>query len=363
MQSDLTKFYEKQISLTEWFEALGHPDAAKLRAEDSGKHKRLDTLNRLIGLPFAKPTRFPASEVAKRSAAFKRFLKENADMPCAIRLIPKKPDMPKLRMRGHTVSEATKWFDEQQIDPKDYDADFIPHDNTRWATIFIVTDAGVFGEVKRGPHNQLTQGLYEDEAPNAFTFDFETWQFSESNREAEAHVKELLEKLLVADKQLRGKIAVELKAGFAKKYLKGYFETSTSDEFGVWFIDYNRLLGDLDPGARAAGLSKDAVVTGRTGSPGKASGTVRIVEPEVLKSTKLKKTDILVCKMTTPDYLPLMKQAAAIVTDLGGILSHAAIIARELKKPCLTGTQTATTLLKNDQKVQVDADAGAVFAS
>jgi phosphohistidine swiveling domain-containing protein len=362
VQSDLTKFYEKQISLTEWFEALGHPDAAKLRVEDSGKHKRLDVLNRLIGLPFAKPTRFPATEVAARSTAFKKFLKAQGDMPCAIRLIPKNPDVPKLRMRGHTVAEATKWFDEQKIDPKDYDADFIPHDNTRWATIFIVTDAGVFGEVKRGPHNQLTQGLYEDNAPNAFKFNFKEWQFSDLNPEAEAHVKELVTKIHTADNQLRRQIASELDAGFAKNYLKGYFETSTSDEFGIWFIDYNRLLGDFEPTPAKTTPTKDALVTGRTGSPGKATGTVRIVEPDALGSTKLKKTDVLVCKMTTPDYLPLMKQAAAIVTDLGGILSHAAIIARELKKPCLTGTQTATTVLKEGQKVQVDASSGAVFA-
>jgi pyruvate,water dikinase len=62
--------------------------------------------------------------------------------------------------------------------------------------------------------------------------------------------------------------------------------------------------------------------------------------------------------MTTPDYLPLMQQAAAIVTELGGVLSHAAIIARELKKPCITGAKDALTKLKAGQLVAFDATAG-----
>ena len=67
--------------------------------------------------------------------------------------------------------------------------------------------------------------------------------------------------------------------------------------------------------------------------------------------------------MTTPDYLPLMKQAAAIVTDAGGVLSHAAIVARELGKPCITATGSATQLLREGQLVDVDADLGEVRAA
>jgi pyruvate, water dikinase len=71
---------------------------------------------------------------------------------------------------------------------------------------------------------------------------------------------------------------------------------------------------------------------------------------------------VLVCRMTTPDYLPLMQKAAAIVTDVGGILSHAAIVARELGKPCLTATGSGTTTLHDGQEVEVDGDAGLVRA-
>jgi phosphohistidine swiveling domain-containing protein len=70
--------------------------------------------------------------------------------------------------------------------------------------------------------------------------------------------------------------------------------------------------------------------------------------------------DILVASMTDPRYLPLMKKAGAIVTDEGGITCHAAIVARELKKPCIIGTKIATQVLHDGDLVEVDADKGIV---
>ena len=64
--------------------------------------------------------------------------------------------------------------------------------------------------------------------------------------------------------------------------------------------------------------------------------------------------------MTTPDYIPAMKKAAAFVTDEGGITCHAAIIAREMKKPCIVGTKIATQILHDGDLVEVDADKGVV---
>ncbi len=70
--------------------------------------------------------------------------------------------------------------------------------------------------------------------------------------------------------------------------------------------------------------------------------------------------EVLVTAMTTPDYLPAMKKAAAFVTDEGGITCHAAIVARELRKPCIIGTKVATQVLKNGDLVEVDATNGVV---
>ena len=70
--------------------------------------------------------------------------------------------------------------------------------------------------------------------------------------------------------------------------------------------------------------------------------------------------EILVTAMTTPDYLPAMHKAAAFVTDEGGVTCHAAIVARELKKPCVIGTKFATQIFKTGDKVDVDAINGTV---
>ncbi len=74
----------------------------------------------------------------------------------------------------------------------------------------------------------------------------------------------------------------------------------------------------------------------------------------------MEKGEILVCSMTTPDYLPAMKRAIAIVTDEGGLLSHASIISRELGKVCIVGTKIATKVLKDGDLIEVDADKGIV---
>ncbi len=64
--------------------------------------------------------------------------------------------------------------------------------------------------------------------------------------------------------------------------------------------------------------------------------------------------------MTTPDFLPAMERAAAFVTEEGGITCHAAIVAREMKKPCVIGTKIATKVFKDGDRVEVDATKGVV---
>ncbi|KKT96776.1 MAG: Phosphoenolpyruvate synthase [Parcubacteria group bacterium GW2011_GWC2_45_15] len=68
----------------------------------------------------------------------------------------------------------------------------------------------------------------------------------------------------------------------------------------------------------------------------------------------------MVTQMTRPEFLPIMKKAGAIVTDEGGITSHAAILSRELNIPCVIGTQVATNRLNDGDEVEVDAFQGIV---
>ena len=82
-----------------------------------------------------------------------------------------------------------------------------------------------------------------------------------------------------------------------------------------------------------------------------------ILNPHKEKFTSGK---ILVTTMTRPDFLPLMRQALAIVTDEGGITSHAAIVSRELGIPCIIGTKVGTKLLKTGDKIKLDLKNGIV---
>lgn len=99
-------------------------------------------------------------------------------------------------------------------------------------------------------------------------------------------------------------------------------------------------------------------VSGQSAYPGFAKGIARIILNP--KNAKFNNGDILITGMTRPEFLPLMKKAAAIVTDAGGVLCHAAIVAREMKKPCVIGTQIATKVLKDGDLVEVDANKGIV---
>ena len=92
---------------------------------------------------------------------------------------------------------------------------------------------------------------------------------------------------------------------------------------------------------------------------GKVRGPVKILL-SAEESYKIVEGDILVAVMTRPDYLAAMKKAAAFVTDEGGITCHAAIVARELKRPCIVGTKIATKVLKDGDLVEVDATHGIV---
>ncbi|KKW01089.1 MAG: hypothetical protein A2898_03795 [Candidatus Kerfeldbacteria bacterium RIFCSPLOWO2_01_FULL_48_11] len=106
-------------------------------------------------------------------------------------------------------------------------------------------------------------------------------------------------------------------------------------------------------------IHKTREIRGQVGCVGKATGTVRIIiRPEDMG--KMKKGDILVSIATDPDIVPAMKKASAIVTEQGGITSHAAIVSREMNIPCVIGTRIATRVLKDGDTVEVDANKGIV---
>ena len=104
----------------------------------------------------------------------------------------------------------------------------------------------------------------------------------------------------------------------------------------------------------------EILLKGAAASLGAASGPVKIIHKPT-EIDKIEKGDILVTEMTTPDYVPAMRKASAIVTDVGGRTCHAAIVSRELGIPCVVGTGKATSTLKTGQIVTVDGAKGMVY--
>lgn len=105
--------------------------------------------------------------------------------------------------------------------------------------------------------------------------------------------------------------------------------------------------------------SKEKSIKGKTGAKGKVKGKVKIILT-AKDLDKVQEGDVLVALTTGPDYVPAMHKACAFVTDEGGITCHAAIVAREMKKPCIVGTKNATMILNDGDLVEVDADSGIV---
>lgn len=110
------------------------------------------------------------------------------------------------------------------------------------------------------------------------------------------------------------------------------------------------ILGDKD-------LSDINDFRGLTACTGKAVGKVKVLK-SAKEISKVEKGDILVAVMTRPDYIPAMRKASAIVTDEGGVTSHAAIVSREIGIPCIIGTKIATKVLKDGMLVEVNANHG-----
>ncbi len=105
-------------------------------------------------------------------------------------------------------------------------------------------------------------------------------------------------------------------------------------------------------------LSQNNLI-GQTAYGGQVTGKVKIIN-DLEDMAKMEFGDILVSEKTVPVLVPAMKKAAAIVTDQGGITCHAAIMARELKIPCVIGTKIATQIFNDGDKIRVNADSGQV---
>ena len=150
---------------------------------------------------------------------------------------------------------------------------------------------------------------------------------------------------------LNGKISVEISdlkerlKGCVFVKVKNAWQLCTGEKYKHWREKINKI--------------KSEKIKGNIAYKGAAMGKVKI-HLSWMDVTEIEEGDILVAGMTNPQMIPMLKKAAAIVTDQGGITCHAAIIARELRKPCIVGTKNATQILKDGDIVEVNAYNGVV---
>jgi pyruvate,water dikinase len=116
----------------------------------------------------------------------------------------------------------------------------------------------------------------------------------------------------------------------------------------------------VESAAVPAAKERKVILKGLPSSPGMGSGKVHVILSDKNVSD-FQTGEILVTEMTTPDWVPTMKKAKAIVTDAGGMTCHAAIVSRELGIPCITGTKVGTKVLETGKEVTVDAKMGMVY--
>jgi pyruvate,water dikinase len=134
------------------------------------------------------------------------------------------------------------------------------------------------------------------------------------------------------------------------------------DEAGkIWMLQSRPVTAaGGEAAATAAAAAEVVLLRGLGAAPGEASGPARILGT-LAEAGKFSDGDVLVTRMTAPDWVPLMRRAAAIATDSGGMTCHAAIVSRELGIPCVVGTQSATETLRDGELVTVDATRGVVL--
>ncbi len=168
-----------------------------------------------------------------------------------------------------------------------------------------------------------------------------------------------------ANQQVLNNYEIKMLAIYSKQ-LEEHYEKPQDIEFAIEgkdiYIVQSRPITTLEMERKESReIAGEVLLSGLAASPGIASGSVKIVHTlEDLK--KIKKGDILVTEMTNPDMVVTMQRASAIVTDEGGITSHASIVSREMGIPCVVGTGEATKKLKDEDIITVDGNNGKVFA-
>lgn len=206
----------------------------------------------------------------------------------------------------------------------------------------------------------LIPNIGEEQKKIAFKLREMTQEYSEANQIFIYGMKNIFKeldeddlKLLLPEEIFNQK---EIKKEKIKVRKKGFIyhnnKLYTGDEIEKFIEEKNIEFDD----EKLIEQSKD-MLKGEIGYKGIVQGKAKIImTPKEIY--KLNEGEILIAPMTTPDYIPAMKKASAFITDEGGITSHASIVSREMKKPCIVGTKIATKIIKDGFELKVNANKG-----
>lgn len=356
-------YFREHLSLSEWLMRADVPDRDRLIREDATKRRRLAFLSERIKLPTVYTTSFRIEEILESSGRFTAFVASVGRNLYAVRATPPANGQPVLRNRDLTVPDLVAWIRSLGVDLREYDLSFEPHIDPTISAVFVVGDLRIFGEAAHGSILQLNKGMVPQQAHFRFEFDYHTWSFSDSDPELERFIRTAVQFVDIKDQDAKDAVKTSMNARFKDNYLCGYFEVLEAPAIGPIFIDYNRELArnavdvGLSPRIERAGHKE---ITGQSACRGLVKGPARVVLSEEVDGVQLDLGSVLVCHFTSPAFVPLIVCASAVVTDIGGVLSHAAIVCRELGKTCVVGTKTATEAITDGQQIEVDGDHGVV---
>lgn len=353
----------KKGSFTNWYKDAKLENYNQFLKEDSSKGSRLKLLSNSIEMPINEGLEITVRDFLKitTSSSYSIMNKPLVEVKLGIRVLPLQSGDKILRNRGNFYKSIKNWLINNEVSQERL-ISVLPHvDNPVWATIFFIGNENIIGEAINDAPHILTQGLKTDKQIIQFQYSLKnrTLELSNANSGLENHLNEVFKFLEVSNYQ-KQVLEDQLNIQVSHSFLTGYFETVYSDEYGLWFIDYNRIL-KLSNDFRILTNSEmsNNVIYGTPTSRGTASGRVNIIN-ELADFGLFQSGNILACDMTTPDYIDLMKSSAGIITRYGGMLSHAAIISRELNIPCISGLGDSFDKIKDKDYIKMDATSGKI---
>lgn len=213
--------------------------------------------------------------------------------------------------------------------------------------------------------DKKTIKYFEAIAESGYLLDFKKEQYSKAHYNMKSWVEEVAKRLNITTYQLRMMLPIDLE----KALLHNEINASELDEryrYSVYFLSrentkifYKKEAKKLFNQFKKQVDYSRSEITGLCAQPGTVRGVARVLLSST-DSKNMQDGDVLITSMTTPDFVPAMKKARAIITDEGGITCHAAIVSRELGTPCVVGTKIATNFFKTGDIIEIHAASGIV---